>query len=155
MLSQHKQRYLANPIRFVAAKFRISEGEHCNSCFFVLKGCLRQYRIINVIEKTIRFFTENQATVFFTSYIKPIAGRQLLVQRGRCVVTRWRTKKGCGTLWKIPQIGADNQNDAGTGFGRYIRCAFQLHHFPTGRTIPLPTAKQVRPFTRLIMRWKM
>ncbi|MBI1221620.1 MAG: cyclic nucleotide-binding domain-containing protein [Bacteroidetes bacterium] len=46
----------------------VKQGEHCHLCFFVLKGCLRQY-ILNAEaeEKTIAFYTEGQSINYFTS----------------------------------------------------------------------------------------
>ncbi|MGK6353397.1 Crp/Fnr family transcriptional regulator [Parapedobacter sp. DT-150] len=50
----------------------VREGEICNACYFVLKGCLRQYVVIDGVERTTRFFTENEAAVLFTSYTNRI-----------------------------------------------------------------------------------
>lgn len=46
----------------------VRQGEICDACFFVLKGCLRQYSLIDGVEKTTQFYTEEEAAVFFTSY---------------------------------------------------------------------------------------
>ena len=46
----------------------IKEGDICNICYFVLKGCLRQYLFANDVEKTTEFYSEEQAAVFFTSF---------------------------------------------------------------------------------------
>lgn len=46
----------------------VKEGEVCNHCFFVLRGCLRQYVVIDGLEKSTAFYTEHQAVNFFTSY---------------------------------------------------------------------------------------
>lgn len=45
----------------------VHQGKVCRLCFFVLKGCLRQYTLEDGIEKTIAFYTEDQAINFFTS----------------------------------------------------------------------------------------
>lgn len=46
----------------------VRQGEHCHLCFFVLKGCLRQYALDeNSEEKTIAFYTEGQSINYFTS----------------------------------------------------------------------------------------
>ena len=50
----------------------VKEGDVCNKCFFVLKGCLRQYLILNGVDKTTQFYTEKQAAVFFTSFTNKI-----------------------------------------------------------------------------------
>lgn len=46
----------------------VKQREICSLCFFVLKGCLRQYIETDDAEKTIGFYTEQQAVNFFTSY---------------------------------------------------------------------------------------
>ena len=45
----------------------VHEGTVCNKCHFVLKGCLRQYFILDGVEKTTQFYTEGQAAALFTS----------------------------------------------------------------------------------------
>jgi len=45
----------------------IKAGEFYDFCFFVLKGCVRQYYLKNGAEKTTSFFTEEQAVVNFYS----------------------------------------------------------------------------------------
>lgn len=42
----------------------VSKGQICNNCYFVLKGCLRQYVIVDGLEKTTQFYTEEEAAVF-------------------------------------------------------------------------------------------
>lgn len=44
----------------------VAQGELCNTCFFLLKGCLRQYVVTEGIEKTIAFYTEEEAVNFYT-----------------------------------------------------------------------------------------
>lgn len=56
---------------FTKGTLLFKEGNICNKCFFVLNGCLRQYLISdNGVEKTIQFYTEKQAAVFFTDYMQ-------------------------------------------------------------------------------------
>jgi CRP-like cAMP-binding protein len=56
----------------------VEEGQICDECYFVLKGCLRQYMIIDGIERTTQFYIENQTAVFFTSYTNQIASESYL-----------------------------------------------------------------------------
>jgi signal-transduction protein with cAMP-binding, CBS, and nucleotidyltransferase domain len=44
----------------------VKEGQTCNVCYFILKGCLRQYVLHEGVEKTISIYTENQAVNFFS-----------------------------------------------------------------------------------------
>lgn len=46
----------------------LKEGELSNECFFVLKGCLRQYRMMDGEEKTVQFYTEEEGVTLFASY---------------------------------------------------------------------------------------
>lgn len=45
------------------------EGGKADTCWFILKGCVREYRITDGIEKTTAFYTENQAVVSLSGYL--------------------------------------------------------------------------------------
>lgn len=53
---------------FPKGAFLVREGEVATKCYFVLRGCVRQYYLLDGEEKTTAFFTEEQAVVSFTSY---------------------------------------------------------------------------------------
>lgn len=46
----------------------LKEGEIHDKCYFVLKGCVRQYYLVDGEEKTTAFFTEEQSVVSFANY---------------------------------------------------------------------------------------
>lgn len=46
----------------------VEEDDISTYCYFVLKGCLRQYVLTDGQEKTTNFYEEEQAAVMFTSY---------------------------------------------------------------------------------------
>jgi CRP-like cAMP-binding protein len=48
----------------------VNEGQKCNLCYFILKGCLRQYIIQDGVEKTIAIYTENQAVNYYSNQIE-------------------------------------------------------------------------------------
>jgi CRP-like cAMP-binding protein len=50
----------------------LREGEISTKCYFVLKGCVRQYFLVDGEEKTTAFFTEEQSVVSFTSYSQQV-----------------------------------------------------------------------------------
>ncbi len=52
---------------FVKNTVIVRAGQVCNQCFFVLKGCLRQYMVVDGVDRTIAFYTEGQAVNFYTS----------------------------------------------------------------------------------------
>lgn len=43
----------------------LREGEVAALCYFVIKGCVRQYYLVNGEERTTEFFTEGQPVAFF------------------------------------------------------------------------------------------
>jgi len=58
---------LMTVLEFKKNQTLVKEGQSCNLCYFVLKGCLRQYIIQDEIEKTVSIFTENQAVNYYTN----------------------------------------------------------------------------------------
>jgi CRP-like cAMP-binding protein len=64
---------------FTKGSVLLREGKKTASCFFVLKGLLRQYHITDGIEKTTRFFEEEEAAVLFTEYMSQTASNSTLV----------------------------------------------------------------------------
>ena len=57
----------------------LREGEISSKCFFILKGCVRQYLLDDGIEKTTFFYTESQAVVPFDSYLQQKPSRHYCV----------------------------------------------------------------------------
>ncbi len=53
----------------------LKEGDTADICFFVLKGCVRQYHLVDDEEKTTAFFTEEQAVVSFASYSQQLPSK--------------------------------------------------------------------------------
>jgi len=45
---------------FPKGKVLIREGQYAKRCYFVMKGCVRQYYLVDGEEKTTNFFTEGQ-----------------------------------------------------------------------------------------------
>lgn len=57
----------------------VKQGQICNLCYFVLKGCLRQYVVLEGVEKTTAFYTEVEAVNFFTSFTTKTASESYLI----------------------------------------------------------------------------
>lgn len=55
--------------RFKKGTVLLKADEVSRECYFVLKGCLRQYHLVNGVEKTTQFFTEEEAAVIFSSFV--------------------------------------------------------------------------------------
>lgn len=72
--AEEKQMLLAHlPVQAHAkGKILLAEGEVSRECYLVLKGCIRQYHLIDGEEKTTAFYTEEQAAVSFTSYTQQV-----------------------------------------------------------------------------------
>ncbi|WP_338791777.1 Crp/Fnr family transcriptional regulator [Bernardetia sp. MNP-M8] len=47
----------------------IQEGNICRKCYFVLKGCLRQFKVVDGVEKTTEFFLDGEPVVLYSSYL--------------------------------------------------------------------------------------
>lgn len=74
-LDEEEAKVLAehNPVRtFKKGSYLLREGEFTDKCWFVLKGCVRQFQIIDGSEKTSFFYTENQAIAPTSNYEKQI-----------------------------------------------------------------------------------
>lgn len=74
-LDEEEAKVLAehNPVRtFKKGSYLLREGEITDKCWFVLKGCVRQFHIIDGSEKTTFFYTENQAIAPTSNYEKQI-----------------------------------------------------------------------------------
>lgn len=46
----------------------LREGQSCRYCYFILKGCIREYRLDGNSEHTSAFYTEQQAAAQFLAY---------------------------------------------------------------------------------------
>ena len=57
----------------------VKQGQICNLCYFVLKGCLRKYVVLEGVEKTTAFYTEEEAVNFFTSFTTKTASESYLM----------------------------------------------------------------------------
>jgi CRP-like cAMP-binding protein len=56
--------------RYKKGDLLLKEGQIGSECYFVLKGCVRQYYMIDGEEKTSNFYTEEQWVVSFSSFIQ-------------------------------------------------------------------------------------
>jgi len=65
----------------------LREGQICHKCYFVLKGCLRQYQLVNGEEKTTRFFMEGEAAVLYSSYMDKLPSDYYLSCVEDCILT--------------------------------------------------------------------
>ena len=52
--------------QFKKGEIIIREGQMVDQCYYVVSGCLRQYRIVDGEERSIFFFTEEQSILSLT-----------------------------------------------------------------------------------------
>jgi len=50
----------------------LTEGEVCTKCYFILSGFVRQYQFVDGVKKTTAFFLEEEAAVFYKSYLNKL-----------------------------------------------------------------------------------
>ena len=65
----------------------LKEGEVAKHCYAMIKGCVREYYIIDGMEKTTAFFTEGQPVNSYTSYNSKQPSKHYLECAEDCVVT--------------------------------------------------------------------
>lgn len=70
-LTADEERFIADNIcvgEYKKGHLLLKEGEVAKECYFVLRGCVRQYYMIDGEEKTSNFFTEEQWVVSLQSF---------------------------------------------------------------------------------------
>ena len=65
----------------------LREGEICQECYAVVRGCVREYYLKNGQEKTTGFFTEGQAVNSFSSYTNQVPSKHFLQCAEDCLLT--------------------------------------------------------------------
>lgn len=65
----------------------LTAGKVSKNCYSVIKGCVREYYIVDGVEKTTAFFTEGQPVSSFTSYTNETASKHYLVCAEDCLLT--------------------------------------------------------------------
>lgn len=81
-LSEEEAREIAAQIpveSYPKGTLLLKAGEVSSICYFVLKGCIRRYSLIDGEEKTTAFYTEQQAAVPFASYAQQTPSAHCLV----------------------------------------------------------------------------
>ncbi|GAL86520.1 cyclic nucleotide binding regulatory protein [Sporocytophaga myxococcoides] len=62
------------------------EGNVCDTCYFVLKGCIRQYQLADGEERTTAFFIEGEPAVLYSSYLEQAPSAYWLVCTEDCIL---------------------------------------------------------------------
>lgn len=85
----------------------LKEGQIAKNCYSVLKGCIREYYIVNGDEKTTAFFTEGHAVTSFTSYTSQSPSNHYLICSEDSTLTvsnQSLEKKMCDRLPRLESI---------------------------------------------------
>lgn len=107
------------PVSSFPKKTIIQEaGEVADQCYFVLKGCVRQFHLEDGVEKTTAFFIEGDAIVDFESF----QHKTLVHHYWVCVedaLLMSGTAEDESTIYKeYPQLAEQTRNMMGDSFGK-------------------------------------
>lgn len=83
----------------------LSEGQYANECYFVLKGCVRSYFLIDGIEKTTDFFLENDS-ITPSSYVDKKPSTYYLSCLEDCVIAIGDEKRNKELIKRVPSLEA-------------------------------------------------
>ena len=72
---------------FRKGDYLLKEGEICNHCYYVLKGCVRQFTVADGEETTVGFYTEGDVATSHLSYSKQTPATDNLVCMEDCTLT--------------------------------------------------------------------
>lgn len=107
LLKTHEVEELANSLKIMRVSKNITivqQGDICNQCYFVLKGCLRQSVEIDGTDKTIAFYTEEQAVIFFENTLQPKMAQSSLCSLEESVLIIGDAENEEETYLKYPQL---------------------------------------------------
>jgi CRP-like cAMP-binding protein len=105
-LAEHKPQLMEElqTIAFPKGSLLIREGQALNYCYFVLKGCIRQYVNDNGMEKTTNFFTEHQGVVSFSAGPENLFSDHYLECLEEGILIRGEMNGGEAMLEQIPAL---------------------------------------------------
>lgn len=82
----------------------LKEGQVCNTCYFVLQGCVREYYVVDGEEKSTAFFTEYDPVNAFTSATNQTPSRYYLECVEDCVLTVGEVDMVEEMVQRIPRL---------------------------------------------------
>ena len=92
--------------KFKKGTVLLKEGQVSKECYYVLKGCIREYYIVDGEEKTTAIFTEGQPVNSFLSYINKTPSKHFLVCVEDCNLTVGTEEKERAMCLKFPKLEA-------------------------------------------------
>jgi len=105
--------------KFKKGTILLKEGQISDTCYFNFKGCVRQYYLVDGIEKTTFFYTENQAITSFESYTNRTPSKHYLecIEDCELSVTNRETEKEMYN--RFPHFEALCRMEAEKALGEY------------------------------------
>lgn len=120
-LSQQQREELANLMttrEIAKSDAVVVQGQSCSLCFFVLKGCLRQYVLVDGIEKTTAIYTEEQAINYFTNQGTGSLSDNFLVALEDSVVLVGNPEQDVQLYARFPELADITRRMLETDFGK-------------------------------------
>lgn len=96
----------------------VDEGQTCNLCYFVLKGCLRQYVIQDGIEKTVAIYTEDQAVNYYSNQREQQRSDSCLISVEDAVLLVGNPEKDKEIFSRFPALADITRKMIETDFGK-------------------------------------
>lgn len=84
----------------------LKAGDISVECYFVLKGCIRAYCIVDGEEKTTAFYTENQAAVPFTAITEQTPSKLFMVCLEDCSLIKGNPEDEGNMYQQFPKLEA-------------------------------------------------
>lgn len=85
-------------------KLLVKAGETWRLCYFVLEGCLRQYKVVDDTEVTTQFYTEREAAIDFNSYINQAKSDSYLVCMEDTIVIEGNPNQEADMYERFPKL---------------------------------------------------
>ncbi len=82
----------------------LKEGMIANNAYFIIKGCVREYQLVDGEEKTTAFYTENQSAIDFNSQVKNIPSSKYFECTEETLVTILSVEKEKALYQKHPRF---------------------------------------------------
>lgn len=95
----------------------LREGEVNTKCYFLLRGCVREYVVKDGVEKTTNFYTEYQSLDTFIDAANPVPSKFNLVCLEDCIVTVSKSsliEELCRTIPHLESIVLQEVQQAGS-----------------------------------------
>lgn len=96
----------------------LKQDQLCTACYFILKGCIRQFHLHDEEEITTAFYTEEEAVVLFNHYNKPLPSEHTLICVEECVLIVGTPKSETDLYTKFPKLAEITRNMMAVGFGK-------------------------------------